>query len=449
MGKLWTGNPKSFLNCKLNVINVNYIIGYVNMAKIKDVLLDSNPWWKGEYKIEFKEREIYKRLQRFISLPRIIALTGLRRVGKTTLMFKIVEDAVRSGFGPKNICYFAFDEFREVEIREVMREYEELMEKDLRKERYLLLLDEVQKLSNWEDQLKRVYDTFRKNIKIIISGSESLFIRKKSKETLAGRLFEFKVEPLSFKEFLLFKGVDFKPIGLYEKELTKLFNEFCLTLGFPELVGIKEKDVIKKYVKESIIEKIVYRDLPKLFKVRDTSVIESLLNIFMEEPGQLVEISELAQELKVSRQTLSNYLKYLEDSFLVKKLYNFSRSRRKVERKLKKYYPAIISVDLLFKEDDSSKSKVFEWLIVNQLKAEFFWRDPYKNEVDVVEINKKPIPIEIKYGKLDFKGLLAFMKKFKVAEGYIISPDKEEKQKFDGKIISVTPAFKFLLEKID
>jgi len=128
------------------------------------------------------------------------------------------------------------------------------------------------------------------------------------------------------------------------------------------LVGIKDKNIIKKYIKESIVEKIIYRDIPKIFKIKDITIIESLLNILMEEPGQIIEISKLAKELKISRQTLSNYLTYLKESFLIRKLYNFSRNRRKVERKLRKYYPTIISVDLLFREDDFSKSKVFEWL---------------------------------------------------------------------------------------
>lgn len=416
------------------------------MPQIKDVLLDLNPWWKEEFEVEFKKREIYQHIKRFMSQPQIIALTGLRRTGKTTLMLKIIEDAIKDGFDPKNIIYFSFDEFREVEIRDIIREYEALMEKDLKKERYLILLDEIQKLTDWENMLKTVYDISKKNVKIIISGSESLFIIKKSKETLAGRIFEFKVELLSFKEFLHFKGANLKPVGLHERELARLFNQFRLTLGFPELVGVKEKYVIKKYVKESIVEKVVYKDIPGLFRIRDISIIESLLNIFMEEPGQIIEISKLAGELKISRQTLSDYLRYLEDSFLLKKLYNFSISRRKVERKLKKYYPAMISIDLLFREDDFSKSKVFEWLMVNQLKAEFFWRDPYKNEVDIVIMDRKPVPIEIKYGKIKFKGLSVFMKKFDVTKGYIISPDREEEQKIDGRVIQVLPAFKFLLK---
>lgn len=415
------------------------------MPKIKDVLRDLNPWWKEEFRIEYKQREIYNQIKKFIPLPQIMAFTGLRRVGKTTLMLKIIEDAIEDGFDSRAIIYFSFDEFRDVEIRAVMNEYEELMEREIGTGKYLLLLDEIQKLSNWENQLKSFYDVFSKRIKIIISGSESLFIRRKRKETLAGRIFEFKVELLSFKEFLLFKEVDFKPVGLYERELAKLFNEFILTFGFPELVNIKEKNVIKKYVKESIVEKVVYRDIPGLFKIKDISVIESLLNVIMEEPGQLIELSGLAKELKISRQTLSNYIVYLEESFLIKKLYNYSGSRRKTERKLKKYYPAVISVDLLFREDVLSKSHVFECLVVNQLKAEFFWRDPYKNEVDIVMTNGEPVPIEVKYGKMDFKGLLAFMKRFNVKAGYVISRDKEDTRKINGRVISVVPAYKFFL----
>lgn len=415
------------------------------MAEIKEALKDFNPWWQNGFKLEFKEREIYTEIQKFLDLKQIVSFTGLRRVGKTTLMLKIIEDSIKKGFNPRNIIYFSFDEFKEIEIREVMAVYEDVIEKNLRNEKYFLLLDEIQKLSNWEDQLKVIYDTF-KNIKIIISGSESLFIKRKSKETLAGRIFEFKIEPLSFKEFLIFKGVGFKPVGLYEKELCKLFDEFTLSLGFPELVGVKEKNIIKKYIKEGIVEKIIYRDLTNLFKIRDVSVIENLLNVFMEEPGQIVELSDLASDLKISRQTLSDYLSYLEDSFLIRKLYNFSKNRRKIERKLKKYYPVIVSPEILFKEDDFSKSKVFEWMMVNQLKAEFFWRDPYKNEVDIIQAGEKLTPIEIKHGKIDFKGLEVFMKKFKVNAGYVVSRDKEATKKLNGNIISVIPAFRFLLK---
>ncbi|MEO0165125.1 MAG: ATP-binding protein [candidate division WOR-3 bacterium] len=414
------------------------------MANIRDALRETNPWWESGFNLRIKDREVYQQVQKFMPMRQIIALTGLRRVGKTFLLYKIVEDSIKKGFKPHNILYFSFDDFREINIREIVKEYQDILEKDIKKGYYLFLFDEIQKLTNWEEQLKRIYDNFG-NIKIVISGSESLFLRKKSKESLAGRLFEFKVEPLSFREFLSFKGIEYKPIGLYEDKLRKLFNNFVLSLGFPELVDISEKEIIKKYVKESIVEKIIYRDFSYLFKVKNVSLIESLLNIFIEEPGQLIEIDKLAGELKISRQTLSNYLSYLEESFLLQKLYNFSRSRRKVERKLKKYYPAVVSIDLVFRDDELSRSKVFEWFVVQKLKAEFFWRDPYKNEVDVILSNKNPIPIEIKYRKIDISGLLKFMEKFRVNKGYVITYNMGEEKRIDGKKIVIIPAYKFLL----
>jgi len=123
----------------------------VYLAKIRDVLKLSNPWWTENFKVEFKEREIYKEIQKFMSLPQIIALTGLRRVGKTTLMFKLAEDRIRTGFDPKNIIYFSFDEFREIEIKNDTKAYAHLVEKDLKEGKYLLTLDEIQKLGNWGD----------------------------------------------------------------------------------------------------------------------------------------------------------------------------------------------------------------------------------------------------------------------------------------------------------
>ena len=415
------------------------------MANIRPVLLDSNEWWKGEFELEYHERDILDQVSKFLPLPQIIAFTGLRRVGKTTLMFKIALDFIESGWDPKNVIYFSFDDFRDAQVSEVIREYEELMGKNIKEGKYLLLLDEIQKLTNWEDQIKRIYDIYGKRVKIILSGSESLFLRKKSKETLSGRIFEFKVNTLSFREFLRFKETEFQPVELYERELAGLFQQFIQTQGFPELVWIEDREIILKYIRESIIEKIVYRDISQLFRVRDVGVLDSLLKIIVDRPGQLVDISELGKELNVSRQTVSNYLMYLQESFLVRKLYNFSTNRRKTERKLKKYYPTLL-LDAVFENDVLSSSRVFEWLMVNQLGAEFFWRDSYKHEVDVVIADEKVVPVEIKAGKIETKGLVTFMEKFGVDKGYIVTPDREKRLEVGGKVIEVVKGYKFLMD---
>ncbi len=416
------------------------------MTTIKEALVESNIWWKEEFNPRYHDRDIYADIAKYLPMPQIIALTGLRRVGKTTLMHKIIFDFIENKHDPGTIVYFSFDEFPNAELRDVIREYEMLTEKNIRTGKYLLLLDEVQKLNGWEDQLKRIYDNYRDNLKIIISGSESLFIRKKSKEALGGRIFEFRIDTLSFKEFLAFKGINFTPSGIYERELLMLLGEYSKTEGFPELIGVKDKEIILKYIKEGIVEKVIYRDIPRLFKVRDISTLDAILNILLDNPGHLIDLNNLSKELKISRQTASNYISYLEKSFLVRKLYNFSTGRRKIERKLKKYYPAVI-LDINFRDDDISRSKAFEWLIVTRLNSEFFWRDSYKNEVDIIASDKITIPVEIKHGKIDTTGLIAFMKKFNVNSGCIISYDREEELKIDNKYrIKVIPAFKFFLE---
>ena len=155
------------------------------MANIREFLVEMNPWWKGKFDIEYKEREIYPELEKYIKLPQIMSFSGLRRVGKTTLMLKIAEEEVERGSIEKsNVLYFSFDENMNLFIRNIIEEYEKIMEKDVKNGRFLFLFDEIQKLHDWESQLKAVYDMHKKNVKMIITGSESLFIRKNQKKHL-------------------------------------------------------------------------------------------------------------------------------------------------------------------------------------------------------------------------------------------------------------------------
>ncbi|PIN76119.1 hypothetical protein COV18_00705 [Candidatus Woesearchaeota archaeon CG10_big_fil_rev_8_21_14_0_10_37_12] len=410
---------------------------------IIEALEESNKWWKSEFTIDFKPREIYEQLSQFINTKQIIALTGLRRVGKTTLLLKLIADNLDK-FGANNICYFSFDNFRNATMKQVLNCYSQLMNKDLNTEKYFFLFDEVQKLENWEEQIKRIYDNF-KNIKLAVSGSESLFIRKKSKESLAGRCFEFKINPLTFKEYLQFKQQKFENFQLYKNDILREFNNYLISSGFPELIN-ENRETIKKYIQETVIEKIIYRDMLQIFSINNPSAVESIFRIILLSPGTILNMEQLAKELSISRQSVSNYLDYLEKSFLIKKLYNFSKNTRKTQRSLKKYYPVIFAPELV--EKNELKGIVFELSIILNLDAEFFWRDQYKHEVDVIKINKDTntiLPIEIKYAKQDYGGLVAFLKRFKLKEGILISYDKKETIKLSDLKIKVMPFYEAIL----
>jgi len=423
---------------------------------LKTLIISYNPWWEGNFVLNYKEREIYtNKIKKFLTTPQIIALTGIRRVGKTTIIYKIINDYISQKIDPKAIFYFSFDSTKSTNLMELIKEYELITKKSAKTDKLVFCFDEIQKVDDWENKLKTIYDIqkLKGNIKIIISGSESLFIKRKSKESLAGRIFDFKISQLSFKEYLNFKGIDYSNMILQESSLIKAFDNYILTQGFPELITTKtDVEVMKAYTAD-VLEKVMYADIIRQYNIRDIPTLESIIKIISKEPGQILDLVSLANELKVSRQTISAYTQYLIDSFLVKKIYNYSKNTRKSEKKLKKYYPAIISNSILFSNDILLRSKVFETVVINQIDVDFFWRDDYKNEVDAVFVGKSVIPLEIKYGKIDIKGLVRFLTAYKPKGGvrgcgYIISYKEERDIKEKGKpTIHIIPAWKFLLTK--
>jgi predicted AAA+ superfamily ATPase len=165
-----------------------------------------------------------------------------------------------------------------------------------------------------------------------------------------------------------------------------------------------------------------------------------LLDLIMFSPGQIIDVTSLSKELGLSRQAVSLYLDYLEKSFLIRKVYNFSTNLRRQKRALKKYYPAVIFPQIVEEKFPICFENSFIW----QSDARFFYRDAYQNEVDMVLVDKdkKIIPVEIKAGNIDFKGIKYFLKKYKLKEGLIISL-KEEKEQENIKVI---PFYKYLLE---
>ncbi len=415
----------------------------MNKEIIEKYIGKANPWWNEEEKfelgIEYKERKIYSEIAKFFPTKQIISLTGLRRVGKTTLMMKLIKQSLENNFNKLNILYFSFDEFSDLRILDLFEIYENLISKIDKTKKYLICLDEIQKLKNWSEQLKVAYD-LHPNIKFIISGSESLFIRKKSKESLAGRIYEFKINPLSFKEFLEFRNIKINNFFIQKEKIIENFKQFLISGGFPELINSKEEEA-RKYINEGIVDKIIYKDLPDVFEVKNSTLMKSIFNIIYNDPGQIIEIQELSKELGVSRQLVSNYLEYLEQAFLIKKLYNFSNNARKTERKLKRYYSTLLNSLII----ESNFPKVFEQFLVIQLDAEFFWRDVFKNEVDIIKTNPLAA-IEIKSGEIkdrNLESLRKFIYKFNPKNTLVLSYDIEK----EINKIKVIPFYKYLLGK--
>jgi len=412
-------------------------------------------WREGFFYNFPKKRFLFKDIVEEIESKQIVSLIGLRRTGKTTILKQVIDHLIKSKKVKREyILFYSFDE-EQPKIGEIVTEYETKSGKELLgiKDKIYIFLDEIQKLKNWQNQVKYYYDNYQ-NIKFFVSGSSSFFIKKHTRESLAGRIYEFVLNPLSFEEFLIFKnkGQMLKKKNLFEDTLKKEFLSYQKR-QFIEIIDESEERVAK-YIK-TMIEKIVYQDIPKIFPIENEELLMRILKIIASNPGMLSDYGSLSKELGISRVTLSNYFFYLNESFLIKKLYNFSRNMLTSEKKMKKFYLTTTSF-FPFLNNEIDESKLIENLIVAFVDAKFFWRTPQKYEIDVILKEKsKIIPIEVKYkeyiSKKDTKNLLRFCEKFNVEEAVMITQSKSNEEIFKLKSgnkirIKFIPAWKFLLQ---
>ncbi len=393
------------------------------------MLEEYNFHWREGYKSGYEiKRDIYTKVEKSAQKRRITVITGTRRVGKTTLMRQIIDSLTEKGISRHNILYFSFDE-EQPEIRRIIKDYESRIGKEIAfsDEKYFIFLDEIQKLKGWHEQIKYFYD-FYKNIKLFISGSASLFIREGVRESLAGRIREFYLGPLRFREYLKFRGkgeMADKP-EMFRTSLETEFERYIIR-QYIEIVDENEEEV-RDYVR-SIIEKVIFIDIPYIFRVENPHLLMKIVSIIASNPGMLVEYSSLSRSIgngeTISRVRASRYIHYLEESYLLKLGYNYSRSAVVSERKLKKAYLSNPSLSMI-STIAPDQGKLVEQSFFLNMNAQFFWRTPQKDEVDmVIETPDRPLPVEVKYQntivKKDAKPLIKFMKKHGATKGIIIT----------------------------
>jgi len=415
-------------------------------------LSEMNHWWKlGRVKSEFVppyKRKLFQELLKYLDLRQIIGIVGLRRVGKTTLFYQCIDYLIKK-IEPANIIYFSFDESK-AELEDVFKFYEEhVIKKRIGEEKIFVFLDEIQKLEDWQNKIKIYYDLYPNKVKFLISGSASLNILLKAKESLAGRIFYFYLDLLSFEEFLELRKKPVKEIkkrpDLWKRELRIELNNYLLK-PFPEIIDAPD-ELAKRYIKEAVIEKAVLRDLRELFEIRELDVIEKIIVVMATNPGLILNLDDLAKDFGISRQVLSNYLYYLQSCFLIKQLRNFRGSLKAASRKLKKYYLLHPCFALTLANPETGKIR--ENLVMFKTKAEYYWKERNK-EVDFILKNNEILPIEVKYKAQvrlkELKGLLKFIQQFKAKMALVITEDYAAKEKINSKKITFVPLWKWLIK---
>jgi len=260
-------------------------------------------------------------------------------------------------------------------------------------------------------------------------------------ESLAGRCFFHRLDPLSFTEFLRLRYGESPPppedFEISERRLSLHLQEFLLR-GFPEIIRAGDQEA-RRYVRELVLERVLYRDIPQSFPAREPELLRLLAEVICSSPGVILNLDSLSRELGRAKKTVGDYLSYLELSFVIRRLSNLRGSMLAASRKNRKGYPCHPS--LCTTQDPT---RVMETLVMSETGARFYWR-LRSLEVDFVLRNGRTVPVEVKYGqeirRQDLRGLRAFCRRFGLERGLVIT--REEVGRLDG--LELVPMLQFIL----
>lgn len=408
--------------------------------RILKILRSYNPWWVSgavnpgfcpTYK-RFSYYEAMKRLQE-TQVRRTVVLTGARRVGKTTIQFQMIDALLRQGIAPHRIVFVSMDHpmLKLAGVDEILECYHGNICAD--QDAYYFF-DEIQYAEDWAQWLKTLYDT-QPTTKIVATGSASPALVRGSTESGAGRWSVIQVPTLSFYEYCALIGVPdlqleptLKPSALLGMDqwqrgqvmskIAAVQNHFIRYLqvgGFPELALAKNDLLAEQVMREDVVDKVLKRDLPALYKIRNVTELERIFLYLCSVSSEVVAIDAVAKELNgVSRPTVQNYIDYLESANLIYQSYPVDLAGKKVLKASPKIYIAdaairnavLMDSDLL--TNSVEMGKMVETAVYKHIAAFYYqkatrvgyYRGGRKNkEIDIVVEypHIRDIMVEVKY----------------------------------------------------
>ena len=386
-----------------------------------------------------------------------IAIVGLRRTGKTTIMKQFISELGGAA------SYFSFDE-EETQRKDVLVFVIDYMLQNFNSE--YIFLDEVHYVRDWQGVLKRYMDL--RKTKFIISGSESLEIQK-ARESLAGRLVTLRLNTLGFREYLglIGRNITIQNIGVFDQEdmeghyaklitemeyLEEAFYDYLVKGAFPELAHEDDSLVINKYVRDMVVRKIIFRDIPSIFDIRRRELLFDLMKYVCEKTSSLYNINNLCSIFNANYETVVNYLSYLKSAFLIRTAEVYSPSPAKRTRRNKKLYVVhpSLAFSVLGYEKNMLRQHMLGPYIESLFAGDMFYRDKQKVEVDSIIKNDELIPVEVKYqntiNNSDLKGIMKFKRQYRTGMPMVITRSTFGMKRYMDTDFLLVPAWLALLK---
>lgn len=314
--------------------------------KIIQRLQFENPWWRSDT-IDPDLRCLPRRLyfNQFLpivenrDLKRAVVLMGPRRVGKTVLMHHVIDVLIDNGIPAKNILFVGIDNpiYTTIGLEDLFhlgKQASGVKNGDL-----FVFFDEIQYLKDWERHLKIMVDSYP-HVKFVVSGSAAAALKLKSTESGDGRFTEFMLPPLTFQEFLFLQGKDslvrhdnnaFQATDI--KELNTQFLNYINFGGYPEVIFSSTiRENMNKYVNGDILDKVLLRDLPSLYGIRDVQEMNRFFAYLAYNTGREFSLERISQESGIEKNLIKKYLEYLEAAFLIKVIHKVDEKSSRFKR---------------------------------------------------------------------------------------------------------------------
>lgn len=391
-----------------------------------------NPWWQGDHKVSIDHQrwkprayfDLFFPLVQTREVRRAVVLMGPRRVGKTVMIHHTIQALLKSGVRPEAICYFSVDHpiYNDLSLEKLLKYYGQASGIDYTSEQVYVFFDEIQYLRKWETHLKLIVDN-HPNIKSTASGSAAAALRLRSAESGAGRFTDFLLPPLTFYEYLhlldktdLIEGVEAeivsRPYYFNAKDIDQLNEQFLFYLnygGYPEVIFSPHiQSDPGRFIKNDIIDKVLLRDLPGLYGIRDIQELNYLFTTLAFNTANEISLEELSTNSGVAKNTIKRYIEYLEAAFLIKIVHRIDHSAKRFRRAnfFKVYLTNPSMRAALFSPvgiNDEAVGALAETAIFSQwFHSDFplYYARWQGGEVDIVNLNAKQKPmwaVEVKW----------------------------------------------------
>lgn len=383
----------------------------------------------------FKNRKLLNILEKHRDAREAIVVTGFRRVGKTVLLRHIYESTATKNKifldmeSPVNQRAFSDENYDNIKA------FLERLGIDL-SNRAFVFLDEIQSVRNLPSIVKYLYD--HNEIKFYLTGSSSFYLKNWFSESMAGRKFLFELYPLDFEEFLWFKEAKINPDAGYDL-LSALYEEYLEYGGFPGVVLAKNAE--EKLLRlDDILGSYFKLDVQTLANFRDNQKLKDLLFLLSSRVGSKPEISKLAESLGVSRQTVSGYLDFFEQTYLVHYLRPISGSKDVQIKHMPKIYFG--DTGILNRIAQVSRGQLFENKVFNQLFTKLsyegklgqfnegigYYQKKSGAEIDFILEGKTAYEVKTTGGGFDVQKLEKTAVKLGITDCRVISLDRIDKR---------------------